>query len=214
MTISTIRKPFAQFSSAQLAGEKATRHRFCDCSASGGARWLKFGVQVAWAQAFKWSSIDQTAGSTARCRKMALNRNEHELCSHRGSRLQGLLPPSTGGGLLCLACLQCLFTANNFAVLWADSALLWRGIPTENSNGASFALAWWITALPCLYHCTGTSCLDICPFLVVGFAMPDVPPYITALAQVVWTFGPVWWITALPCLALPCLALPCLGDQC
>ena len=58
------------------------------------------------------------------------------------------------------------------AVLWhwhylSTTALLWRGIPTENSNWASFALAcccavtlalivwtfalsWWITALPCI----------------------------------------------------------------
>ena len=183
MTISTIRKPFAQFSSAQLAGEKATRHRFCDCSASGGARWLKFGVQVAWAQAFKWSSIDQAAGSTARCRKMALNRNEHELCSHRGSRLQALLPPSTGGGLLCLACLQCLFTANNFAVLLCCELIL------PYSEGESLPKIQTELALPWL----GGS--QLCPVCI------------TALAQVVWTFGPVWWITALPCLALPCLAL-------
>ena len=187
MTISTIRKPFSQFSSAQLAGEKATRHRFCDCSASGGARWLKFGVQVAWAQAFKWSSIDQAAGSTARCRKMALNRNEHELCSHRGSRLQALLPPSTGGGLLCLACLQCLFTANKFAMLLCCELIL------PYSEGESLPKIQTELALPWL----GGS--QLCPVCI------------TALAQVVWTFGPVWWITALPCLALPCLALPCLA---
>ena len=115
---------------------------------------------------------------------MALNRNEHELCSHRGSRLQALLPPSTGGGLLCLACLQCLFTANNFAMLLCCEVIL------PYSEGESLPKIQTELALPWL----GGS--QLCPVCI------------TALAQVVWTFGPVWWITALPCLALPCLALP------
>ena len=115
---------------------------------------------------------------------MALNRNEHELCSHRGSRLQALLPPSTGGGLLCLACLQCLFTANNFAVLLCCELIL------PYSEGESLPKIQTELALPWL----GGS--QLCPVCI------------TALAQVVWTFGPVWWITALPCLALPYLTLP------
>ena len=41
-----------------------------------------------------------------------------------GQQASGLLPHQVWGGLLCLACLQCLFTANNFAMLLCCEVIL------------------------------------------------------------------------------------------
>ena len=83
-----------------------------------------------------------------------------------GQQASGLLPHQVCGGFLCLACLQCLFTANNFAMLLCCEVIL------PYSEGESLPKNSLCGELLCLACCSACSLLVNSVLLVGAINLP------------------------------------------